>query len=123
AAGHVGFELLFLEVAVRLGSVGVADRLAAVAADVEGPLAAALGRLAEAVAAGDGDRLDTVASEFAGLGLDLHAAETAMRAARAHRAAGATSRARESQARAEAWRDRCEGARTPALTAPGDRGP
>ncbi|HEY8523985.1 MAG TPA: AAA family ATPase [Acidimicrobiales bacterium] len=123
AAGHIGFELLFLEVALRLGSVGVADRLAAVAARVEGPLAAALGRLADAAAANDGARLDAVADEFAALGMDLHAAETAMRAARAHRAAGASSWARESQARAEAWRDRCEGARTPALTAPGGRGP
>jgi DNA-binding CsgD family transcriptional regulator len=120
---HTGFELLFLEVAVRLGSVGAAERLATLAPRVEGVLAATLGRLALAITAADGAELDSVARAFAGLGLDLHAAETATRAARAHRAAGASAAARASAEFAGDLRSRCEGGRTPAMdhgAAPGD---
>jgi DNA-binding CsgD family transcriptional regulator len=114
-AGHIGFELHFLEAALRFGSVGAAERLIDVAARVEGPLAATLRRLGEAVGSGDATRLDAVAGAFAGLGMDVHAAEAATWAARAHSDAGAADAARASTERAEDLLARCEGARTPAL--------
>jgi DNA-binding CsgD family transcriptional regulator len=122
-AGHPGFEMHFLEAALRFGSVGVAERLVEVASRVEGPLAATLRQLGEAVVAGDGARLDAVAAAFADLGMDIHAAEAATWAARAHREAGSSARALASSERAEDLLARCEGARTPALTATGGNGP
>jgi DNA-binding CsgD family transcriptional regulator len=117
AAGHTGFELLYLEVALRLGRDGVADRLAAVAATVEGPRAEVLGALARAVAAGDGAALDAVADRCADLGLTLHAVEASALAARAHVAAGDAAAARAATDRARELRDECEGARPPSLAA------
>ena len=123
-AGHTAFELAFLEVALRLGSVGVAQRVTTLAPRVQGPLARTLGELAAAVVAGDGARLDASARSFAGLGLDLHAAEAAVRAARAHRSSGDPGAARASTDMADTLRSRCEGGRTPALddglASPGD---
>jgi DNA-binding CsgD family transcriptional regulator len=113
----------FLEAALRFGSAGVAERLIDVASRVQGPLAATLRQLGEAVVAGDGARFDAVAAAFAGLGMDIHAAEAATWAARSHREAGASGPALASSDRAEDLLARCEGARTPALAVTGGGGP
>ena len=117
ATGQTAFELVFLEVATRLGALGVAERAAAAAAGIDGPLAATLGHLALARAAGDGGRLDKTADSLSAMGLGLHAAEAAVAAARAHRRAGAATAARASSDKADWLRARCEGARTPGLAA------
>lgn len=113
AAGQVCYEVDALHVVVRCGQGAlVADRLAEVAARVDGPLAALHARHA---AAGDGAALDEVAGDYAGSGMLLLAAEAATAAAADHRAAGRAGAATASAARARAWLDAVEEADTPAL--------
>jgi DNA-binding CsgD family transcriptional regulator len=92
-----------------------AERLAEVAALVEGELVAAKARHARALLDDDPERLAEVADRFAGMGADLLAAEAACDAAVAWRRAGDTRRATAAARTAADLVDRCEGARTPAL--------
>jgi hypothetical protein len=64
----------------------VADRLAGVAASMEGRFAPVAAASAAALVAGDGVALDGVAATFEELGAPLLAAEAAAAAARAHQA-------------------------------------
>ncbi|TMR25586.1 hypothetical protein ETD86_00155 [Nonomuraea turkmeniaca] len=99
---------------VRLGAPGpAADRLTALAGEVEGPLAALLARHARAV--GDPAELGAVAVEFERLGLVLYAAEATAQQAAAYRDAGRGIQARGAQTRAWALAKRCSGGTTPAL--------
>ena len=115
AAGYVGFELLFLEVALRLGGHGVGERLVAVAGGVDGVRAEVLAALAAGLAGADGCALDAVADRCVALGLDLHAAEAAAHAARVHDEAGDGARATAAAERARHLRAVCEGASPPSL--------
>jgi DNA-binding CsgD family transcriptional regulator len=117
ASGYAGFELLFLEVALRLGGHGVADRLVALAGVVDGVRAEVLAALAATLAGADGCGLDAVADRCVELGLDLHAAEAAAHAARVHGEAGDGVRAAAAAQRAGHLRAVCEGARPPSLAA------
>lgn len=115
AAGHTGFELVFLDLALRLGADGAAARGLAVAPRVEGPFAAAFATQCRALGEGDRPGLEAAAASYAELGLDLHAAETTTLAAHAYRRAGALAQAAEADARANELAAACQGARTPAL--------
>ncbi|QXJ24814.1 hypothetical protein AGRA3207_006213 [Actinomadura graeca] len=117
ARGMHGYEMFALHDAVRLGDPGrAAARLAELAVRVDGPLVRACARHAASAVARDGDALDAVAEDFAGMGLLLHAAEAAAMAARAHRRAGAARASQASEIRAWGLARHCQGARTPALT-------
>jgi DNA-binding CsgD family transcriptional regulator len=115
AVGHTGYELTFLDLALRLGADEAAARALAVAPAVEGPFAPAFAAFCTALSAGDGAALDAAAARYARLGLDLHAAEAATHAARAYHRAGDPRRAGEARVHARRLAERCEGARTPAL--------
>jgi DNA-binding CsgD family transcriptional regulator len=114
-AGHIGYELAFLDLALRLGAEGAAVRALAITPRVEGPFARVTAGLCRALPAGDGAGLTDAADGYAALGLDLHAAETAFLAAAAHRRAGNVRGASVADDRAHSLAAACEGARTPGL--------
>ena len=87
------------------------------AAGVEGQLAPLYVAHADALSSHDAVALDRVASGFAGLGLNLLAAEAAAEAAGQHQAAGRRTAAIAATIKADALAAQCEGARTPALDA------
>ncbi|MDL5159970.1 helix-turn-helix transcriptional regulator [Actinomycetospora termitidis] len=112
------WEILTLHQVVRLGAPGtVVDRLAELAPCAEGPSTRLYARHARAATDGDGAELDAVADGFVTLGCLLLAAEAAAHAAAAHREAGRTSSATAAARRSRDLAARCEGARTPALSA------
>src|SRR5207253_3740441 len=71
---------------------------------------------AEALAAGDGPRLDQASASFEAMGANLLAAEAAAEAAAIYREGGRKASMRASSARARRLLGTCEGARTPALS-------
>jgi DNA-binding CsgD family transcriptional regulator len=100
--GLTTLELGALHDLVRLGEVGYLDRLADVAARVDGVFAPLALSHAKALADGNGDGLGEVAWAYSEAGLRLHAAEAAAQASASHRtarreraAAGWARRARE----------------------------
>lgn len=117
-AEHYTVEVTALHDIARLGRAElVMDRLATLAASVEGRFARAVAASASALAASDGVALDEVSSTFEELGATLLAAEAAVAAARAHQASGRQASGTGSMVRAAALASACEGARTPALQA------
>lgn len=115
-AGLVGFEVVSLHDAVRLGAADdVVVPLRAAARSAEGPFAPLCADHARAAAARDSDGLASVAERFASLGLDLLASEAAAQAAAALRASGSARAARAMASRASALLAGCEGAHTPAV--------
>jgi DNA-binding CsgD family transcriptional regulator len=111
-------ELTALYDIARLGRPElVTDRLATLAARLEGRFAATVAAAAAALAASDGGTLDEVAATFEELGALLLAAEAAVAAARCHQRSGRQASAKASLVRAGALAAACEGARTPALQA------
>ena len=84
---------------------------------MEGQLAPLYVAHADALSSHDAVALDRVASGFAGLGLNLLAAEAAAEAAKHHQAAGRRTAAIAATIKADALAAQCEGARTPALDA------
>ena len=107
--GQAAFELRALHELLRLGGTDTAERLAALAVEVDGPFAT----LAAAHAAAS--PLLTLAERFARQDALLVAAEIARAAAGELRAEGREASARSAAARAAAWLDRCEEARPPTL--------
>ncbi|WP_344822344.1 ATP-binding protein [Actinocorallia longicatena] len=107
------YALAALHDVVRLGAAGVvADRLAQLAEDAEGDLAALCARHADAAAAGDWSGLIGASFEFEELGMALHAAEAAAQAAEVH-----WDKQQAAAAGTRAWVlvQRCDQVRTPAL--------
>ncbi len=101
---------------LRLGVTGpVPDRLRALGARVDGALAAARVRHAEAVDGGVPDDAAAAAAGFEACGALLLAAEASVLESVLAGRHGLRRRAAAAQARAAALRARCEGARTPAL--------
>jgi DNA-binding CsgD family transcriptional regulator len=116
SSGRLPLALTALHDLVRLGEVAaVGTRLQHVAAACEGPLAPALTAHAAALAAGDGAALDGAAAALDSLGAHLLAAEAAIEAAGCHSEAGRAASCVASGARASAYLEGCEGARTPTL--------
>ncbi len=111
AKGQVGFELMALHGAARLGDVEAADRLAAMATWMDGPLVQAVATQAVAMAAGSGPGLDRAAEVWESMTMWLYAAECSASASRAHTLAGSRRQAAASASRAEALFDHCEGPR------------
>lgn len=99
------------------GDRTVADRLAHLATQVEGPRAPAAAAHAAALAADDRPGLLAASVQLETMGALLLAAEAAAQAAVLHRARGAGAQAAFASARATRLTERCEGARTPALLA------
>jgi DNA-binding CsgD family transcriptional regulator len=100
----------------RLGAPSsAADRLAELAGEIDGPLAATRAAHLRALVDSDGDGLLTASVRFESCGALLLAAEAAADAALAWRQRS-DRRAAAAQVRAEAVAARCEHPRTPALT-------
>lgn len=116
ARGQHGIELTILHDQVRLGDVEAAARCAALATIVQGPLAAARGDHATALAVSDAGGLDRAAESFAAIGANLFAAEAASQAAQRHRDEGRGASAAASAERSAELAARCDGAATPALS-------
>ena len=68
ARGQAVFELLALHDALRMGEHGVAERVKARAAEIDGAWAAAIGQHATAQAQGDAAGLETAATSFVAIG-------------------------------------------------------
>ncbi|WP_262844298.1 helix-turn-helix transcriptional regulator [Sphaerisporangium corydalis] len=121
--GYPSFETIALHSAVRLGAAReVVERLAAVAASQDGPLATLCADHALAFVDRDGPALAEVSRRFETLGMLLDAAEAAAQSSQAHASAARQASARAEGARAWVLAGRCQGARTPALqrlSAPG----
>jgi DNA-binding CsgD family transcriptional regulator len=118
AGGAGAFESAALHDLARLGRAPeVVPRLRDLAEVVEGPLAPARARHAAALATRDAPGLDAASAAFEALGANLLAAEAAADAATAWQRAGAPRRKAAAERRAHRLAGRCEGARTPALTA------
>ncbi len=108
-------EAMALHTAARFGEQSVAERLADLAARVDGRLVQAQARHAAALAARDGPGLDSVVAEFERIGAVLSAADAAAQAAVAYERAGDRRRLVESAAVANRLAAICGGASTPAL--------
>jgi DNA-binding CsgD family transcriptional regulator len=115
ANGERGMELLVLHDLTRLGLGDTADRLATVAAGVEGPLAAARAQHTMGLAATDTDQLEAAGEAFATLTAWLLAAEAISHASTAARATGRIQRSESLARRAEELVTHCRGADTPGL--------
>jgi DNA-binding CsgD family transcriptional regulator len=114
--GLTGYLMFALHDLVRLGASRLAaDRLAALADRMDGPLVELCARHGRAAAGGDGAGLRSVSEDFEKLGLALFAAEAAAQAAIAFRRAGRQASSRSAESRAWLLAQRCGGARTPAL--------
>lgn len=111
------FEAVALYDAARLGAAQhVLPRLRVLADELEGGYARSLSRAAGALATGDEDELEQVATAFAGRGHLLLAAELYTVAAHALRHSGKRVRARAATGHAGALlAGECRGARTPLL--------
>jgi DNA-binding CsgD family transcriptional regulator len=109
------YEMTLAYTATRLGALDQAPRVVALAPQMQGQLATALGEHTAGLAADDGGRLDEAAARLEQMGVLLFAAEAATQAALAHRKAGLTASAGASADHATALRSACEGARTPIL--------
>jgi ATP/maltotriose-dependent transcriptional regulator MalT len=110
-------EVLALHSAVCFGDRTVADRLATLAAQVDGPRAGAAAAHAAALAAEDGAALHAASLTLEKMGALLPAADAAAQAAAAHTRQDRRGSAQAASTRAEQLAQACEGARTPALAA------
>jgi DNA-binding CsgD family transcriptional regulator len=114
-AGQLAAEAEALHHAARFGDRTVAGRLAELADRVEGRLVPLYICHAEAVAAADGQALDTVSAHFEAVGLLLSAADAAAQAVPMHDHADHRRQSAESSARALRLASTCGGAVTPAI--------
>lgn len=110
-------EVLALHTAVCFGDRTVADRLAELATQVDGPRAPAAAAHAAALAAGDGSALHAASVQLERMGALLLAADAAAQAAAVHTRRDQRGSAQASATRAHRFVSACEGARTPALAA------
>jgi DNA-binding NarL/FixJ family response regulator len=108
-------EVLARHTAVCFGDRTVAERLAVLATQVDGPRAPAAAAHAAALAADDGAALHAASLQLETMGALLLAADAAAQAAAAHARRGQRGSAQAAIARAHRLARDCEGARTPAL--------
>ncbi len=117
SSGHFTSEAWMLHDVARLGAPSEAvERLDELARRCDGPFIAARAAHAAALTRRDGAALATVGEEFERLGAWLCAAEAAMSAADAYRAAGESRLAAATRELGHRRAAQCEGAVTPALT-------
>lgn len=110
-------EVWSLQTAVQFDDTGAAERLAELAACVEGPRAAVAARYAAALSADDAGQLDRASTEFEAMGDVLAAADAAGQAATSHRRAGRAGSAMTAASRAYRLATSCGGATSPAIEA------
>jgi DNA-binding NarL/FixJ family response regulator len=110
-------EVFALHTAVCFGDRTVADRLAQLSNQIDGPRTAAAAAHAAALAADDGDALCAASAQWETMGALLLAADAAAQAAAAYSHHGRRGSAHAAAGRAHRLTQACEGARTPALTA------
>jgi DNA-binding CsgD family transcriptional regulator len=123
AVGAVSHAFLIANELVRLGRADAAARVVAgITVESGWPLGAAVHGHIEATIAGDAVALEAAAHVYAGLEMDLFAAEAAATAAALWRSQGSARTARRVAAWSEELAGRCEGAQTPALARAGDAG-
>jgi DNA-binding NarL/FixJ family response regulator len=115
--GQLTREVWCLQTAVQFGDVSGVNRLAELAALVEGPRAGVAARYAKALSDDDAVALDAVSLELQSLGDLLAAADAAAQASGSHRRAGRRGSALTSSARARLIAKECGGAVSPALSA------
>jgi DNA-binding NarL/FixJ family response regulator len=108
-------EVFALHTAVCFGDRTVADRLAQLATQVNGPRAPAAAAHAAALAADDGAALHAASVQLEEMGALLLAADAAAQAATAHARHERRGSAQAATTRAHRLAQACEGARTPAL--------
>lgn len=118
ATGQRHLELVSLHDLVRVGepTAEVCDRMAELAAQVEGPLAPLRVRHVQAALAGAGAELEAVAGDYEQLGILLLGAEAAAEAVAAYATSGEPRRGEAAAVRSQRLAAACEGARTPALS-------
>jgi DNA-binding NarL/FixJ family response regulator len=110
-------EVVALHSAVCFDDRTVADRLAELASQVDGPRAPAAAAHAAALAADNGAALHAASVQLEAMGALLLAADAAAQAAAAHHRHGQRGSAQAASSRAHRLAQACEGARTPALAA------
>jgi len=110
-------EVVALHTAVCFGDRTLADRLAELAGQADGPRAPAAAAHAAALAAADGAALHAASVQLETMGALLLAADAAAQAATAHTRHGERGSAHAAASRARRLAQACEGARTPALAA------
>jgi DNA-binding NarL/FixJ family response regulator len=110
-------EVFALHTAVCFGDRTVADRLARLATQVDGPRAGAAAAHAAALAADDGAALHAASARLETMGALLLAADAAAQAAAAYSRQGRPGSAHAAATDAYRLAQACEGARTPALAA------
>jgi DNA-binding NarL/FixJ family response regulator len=115
AQNQPAVEVLALHTAVCFGDRTVADRLAQLATQVDGPRAPAAAAHAAALAADDGAALHAASAQLEEMGALLLAADAAAQAATAHARHQRRGSAQAATTRAHRLAQACEGARTPAL--------
>ena len=109
-------EAKLLHDLARLGNAGlVAERLDALAGQIDSALVAAGARHARALARNDAAELSAVAMDFEAMGAMLLAAEAATSATEAWRGRREQRRANAMAGRAAVFLGQCEGSRTPGL--------
>lgn len=114
---QLAMEVVALHTAVCFGDHTVADRLAELATQVDGPRAGVAAAHAAALAADDGDALQAASVQLEKMGALLLAADAAAQAAAVHTHHGRRGSAQAAAVRAHQLTQTCEGARTPALAA------
>jgi DNA-binding NarL/FixJ family response regulator len=110
-------EVVALHTAVCFGDRTVADRLAQLATQVDGPRAGAAAAHATALATDDGAALHAASVQLEQIGALLLAADAAAQAAAAYTSQNRRGSAHAASTRAHRLAQACEGARTPALAA------
>jgi DNA-binding CsgD family transcriptional regulator len=110
-------EVVALHTAVCFGDRTVANQLAGLASQVDGPRAPAAAAHAAALAADDGAALHASSVQLEQIGAVLLAADAAAQAAAAHTRHNRSGSAHAAATRAHRLAQACEGARTPALAA------
>jgi DNA-binding NarL/FixJ family response regulator len=110
-------EVVALHTAVCFGDRTVADRLAQLATQVDGPRAPVAAAHAAALAADDGAALHAASVRLEQMGALLLAADAAAQAAAVHTRQNRRGSAHTATTRAHRLAQACEGARTPALAA------
>lgn len=115
--GRPAWEVILLQTATQFGDPTTAARLAELAADVQGPRAAAAATHAVALAIGDGDGLIDASCRYEEFGDRLAAADAAAQAVVTYQHAGLRGAAMSASATVERLAAQCQGAQTPALRA------
>ncbi|WP_396934999.1 LuxR C-terminal-related transcriptional regulator [Mycolicibacterium sp.] len=123
ANGQYAAEVLCLQTATQFGNHSGAARLAGLRTVVDGPRVAAAAAFCAALAAGDGDQLAAVSTQFEAMGDLVAAVDAAAHAAIAYRRKDLRGSALGLAARAESLAHRCGEAATPALRAAVERLP